>query len=105
MTPTDGGLEKACGDPILLGAMVTTSHCTTSTYGDDKFHIRHQRIEEDWQLEPSYLSTDDAAQACGWSGKITADGAPTKCSGEKHGMLDGDRESVDPRKMVVETGK
>jgi len=28
LMPTDGGLEKACADPILLGQMVTTTKCT-----------------------------------------------------------------------------
>jgi len=65
LQPTEGGLEKACGSPSELGDIVTTSQCVTSAYGDAKFHIRHQRIEEDWQLEPSFLSGYDAAKACG----------------------------------------
>lgn len=82
MTPADGGLEKACGNPILLGDIVTTSRCTTSAYGDAKLQIRHQRIEEDWQLEPSFLTGYDAAKACGWGGKISANGAPKTCGKE-----------------------
>ena len=54
--PTDGGVEKACADPFRLGDMVTTTKCTTTKYGDEKFFIRHQRIEEDWAIEPSFLS-------------------------------------------------
>jgi len=87
MKPTDGGLEKACGSPFELGAMVTTTKCTTSSYGDHKFHVRHQRVEEDWALNPDILKQYDAAKACGWSGRISPSGAPTKCSSK---MLDSD---------------
>ena len=80
MNPTDGGLEFACADPIRLGDMVTTDRCTSSKFGDERLFIQHQRIEDDWKLRPDILSSYDAAKACGWSGKITADGAPPKCS-------------------------
>ena len=80
MNPTDGGLEFACADPIRLGDMVTTDKCTSSKFGDERLFIQHQRIEDDWKLRPDILSSYDAAKACGWSGKITADGAPPKCS-------------------------
>lgn len=78
-TPTSGGLEKACGKPFRLGEMTTTSPCTTSKYGDEKFFIRHQRIEEDWELEPSYLAQYDASTACDWTPTPTAAGVPKKC--------------------------
>lgn len=84
LTPTDGGLEKACADPTLLGQMVTTTKCTTSAYGDGKFQIRHQRIEEDWAAHPEFLTQYDAAKACGWPGKVSADGGPKTCL-QKHG--------------------
>lgn len=80
MTPTDGGLKVACAEPLLLGNMVSTDTCTSSLYGDTKFFIRHQRIEDDWKINPSFLSSYDAAKACGWSGPISADGAPPVCS-------------------------
>jgi hypothetical protein len=81
MTPTDGGLEVACAQPILLGDIVTTAQCTSSNYGDTKFHIRHQRIEDDWALHPEFLQQYDAAQACNGKGgnSVAAIGAPQKC--------------------------
>lgn len=79
-TPTTGGVEKACAEPLLLGTMVTTSACTTSAYGDASFFIRHQPIEEDWQLKPQFLQQYDADAACYWTGpKITPQGGPRKC--------------------------
>jgi len=68
----------ACGGAMLLGALKTASKCTTSWYGDSAFHVRHQRIEEDWQLEPSYrkMGAYDADQACGAS--VTSR-APPSC--------------------------
>jgi hypothetical protein len=48
-------------------------------YGDEKLHFRHQRIDEDWQLNPEFLSQYDAAKACG-RGAVRADGAPKKCA-------------------------
>ena len=41
MNPTAGGVEAACGEPLKLGEMVTTSACTTSAYGDASFFIRY----------------------------------------------------------------
>jgi len=83
LTPTDGGLEKACGSPLKLGEMITTSECTTSSYGDSKFHIRHQRIEEDWALRPEFLKQYDAKKACGWIGSsVSTHGTPKTCAAE-----------------------
>ena len=82
--PTDGGLGRACGSPLKLGAMVTTAKCTSSKWGDEKFFIRHQRVEEDWAAHPEFLTQYDAAKACGWSGKVTPQGAPKKCADAHH---------------------
>merc|ERR1711874_748736 len=83
MTPTDGGLENACGSPLKLGDMITTSQCVTSAYGDSKFQIRHQRIEEDWHWRPDILQQYDAKKACGWVGSsVSADGTPKTCAAE-----------------------
>lgn len=82
MKPTDGGLEQACGEPLELGAIVTTSKCTTSAYGDSKFQIRHQRIEEDWQLNPDILEQYDAKRACGSSSSVSPHGVPKTCSAQ-----------------------
>jgi hypothetical protein len=78
LTPTDGGLEKACGKPFKLGGMVTTTKCTPSAYGDKSFFIRHEPIEHDWQADSSILEQYDAAKACGWTGKFSPT-PPTRC--------------------------
>jgi len=79
LNPTAGGVEAACGDPFELGDMVTTTECTTSAYGDAKFFIRHQPIEQDWQVNPEFLNQYDAETACGWSSKPTPTGLPEQC--------------------------
>lgn len=80
--PTDGEVGNICGNPFLMGDLKTTTQCLTSKYGDEAFHIRHQRIEEDWQLRPDFLRSGsyDGQKACGRSGRVTADGAPTPCN-------------------------
>lgn len=80
LSPTTGGVEQACGDPFKLGDVVTTSACTTSMYGDTKFFIRHQPIEDDWVLHPEFLTQYDAPKACDWNGAITPGGKPAGCS-------------------------
>jgi len=70
-----GSVERNCGSPSFLGSMKTTSQCSASDYGDRHFHIRHQLIEEDWQLEPSFLEGSGAQFACGrsnwdWAGMV-----------------------------------
>jgi hypothetical protein len=80
ISPTEGGVEGACGEPFLLGDMVTTSECTTSAYGDAKFFIHHQPIEEDWQQNPEILNQYNADEACYWTGpKMTPSGIPKQC--------------------------
>jgi len=79
---------SSCGNPLLLGEVKTTSRCTTSWYGDASLHIRHQRIEEDWQLEPSYLKQGkyDANTACG--ARVDVRTQPAQCGAE--GMMNSD---------------
>jgi hypothetical protein len=79
MTPTVGGVERACAEPIKLGDYVTTTKCTSSDYGDKKFFIRHQRVEDDWKQNPHFIDSL-TAKSCGWGGSIRADGAPAKCT-------------------------
>jgi len=78
-----------CGQPLLLGDLKTSSQCTTSWYGDTRFQIRHQRIEEDWQWEPSFMrqGSYDVDQACGQT--VAAEVPASKvCHAE--GMLNSD---------------
>lgn len=79
----------SCGGALPLGAIKTSSRCTTSWYGDTSLHIRHQRIEEDWQLEPSYMKMDsyNADEACGK--RVDKNGAPPTC-GVEDAMLNSD---------------
>jgi len=87
-------LERACGKPLFLGNMVTTSECTTSAFGDKHLFFRHTLIEDDWTLEPSYLNQYDAAKNCGRSGDtLTPNGAPTSCQASE-GMLEDDANVV-----------
>jgi len=69
--PTDGGVEKGCGEPLKLADMVTTTKCIASAYGDKAFQIRHQPVEEDWQADPSILKSAsyNALESCGWTGE------------------------------------
>jgi len=78
LSPTENLLES-CGRPMFLGNVVTTSECTTSYYGDKSFQFRHQRIEEDWLVEPGYMSMPgySANVACGK--RVDARGAPPRC--------------------------
>jgi len=88
----DGAEEdpaRSCAGSTYLGDITTTSQCTTSSYGDRSFHVRHQRIEEDWQAKPEYFESGSfsAQQACGRSLKI--DQEPVKCN-LPDAMLDSD---------------
>jgi len=69
----------ACGGALLLGAIKTSSKCTTSWYGDASLHIRHQRIEEDWQLEPSFLRAESYSANDACDAQVDKDGAPPAC--------------------------
>jgi hypothetical protein len=84
MTPTDGGVETACADALHLGDLITTTECTTSKYGDEKFLIRHQPVEEDWLLNPDILNEygeSGPTKACAWSGDdVTPTGIPPSCN-------------------------
>jgi len=86
-TQAAGTLEKNCGSRSHMGSIQLTGRCSASDYGDRHLHIRHQRIEEDWQLEPSFL--DGAQAACGRSNGDWADGSPQQCEGV-HSMLNSD---------------
>merc|ERR1712176_612582 len=77
--PTDGGIEQACADPIKLGPMTITSECVPSVFGDNTLYIGHQRIEDDWQLRPEWLSQYDVATACGRATQPVPDAIPAVC--------------------------
>jgi len=87
-TPAATNLEANCGSSSFLGSVKIAKECKASEYGDKQFHIRHQRIEEDWDLEPSYL--EGAQAACGRSDKDWKAGPPDLCPGAHTFMLNSD---------------
>lgn len=72
-----GTLEKHCGANSYVGSIKLSSKCSTSDYGDQKFHIRHQRIEDDWELRPDFKGKE----ACGRSDRDWRAGSPSRCPG------------------------
>jgi len=87
MDPNGEGGVSSCGEAFKLGDIRTTSQCTTSWYGDASLHFRHQRIEEDWKLEPSFMRQGayDVDKVC----LKTIDGVPPPACGAE-GMLNSD---------------
>jgi hypothetical protein len=82
-------LEETCGSPHSLGPMTTTGQCVESDYGDQSLHIRHTRIEEDWEVMPAFKKVAQAA--CGRANSDWAAGSPTSCKDSYHpSMLDTD---------------
>lgn len=82
-------LEETCGSPKYLGPMTTTGQCVESDYGDQQLHIRHTRIEEDWELMPEFKKVAQAA--CGRSDSDWRAGSPSRCGDAYHpSMLDTD---------------
>lgn len=72
-------LEKHCGGHVYLGKIKIRSRCSVSAYGDQKLHIRHQRIEEDWAVEPDFKKTGQ--EACGRADSDWRAGSPALCEG------------------------
>lgn len=91
MKPTEGGVETVCGMPLKLGDMVTTDKCTSSAYGDKSFQIRHQPVEEDWQVDPSILDQSgyNPYKACDMDG-VNPTTPPHRCDRALSGMLSDD---------------
>ena len=68
------------GEPVHLGEISTTSACVSSKFGDASFFIRHQRIEEDWQLRPEWMPTIKANGEASCGSTIKDDKPPKRCS-------------------------
>ena len=49
-----GTLVMCCVGHVYLGKIKIRSRCSLSAYGDQMLHIRHQRIEVDWAVEPGF---------------------------------------------------
>jgi len=83
-SPTDSENEVAasfanCAGRIDLGTIHLNSKCSASDYGDQALHIRHQRIEEDWQFKPEFKQVGQLA--CGRSSDDWNRGSPSRCEG------------------------
>ncbi|KAJ3067109.1 hypothetical protein HK102_007490 [Quaeritorhiza haematococci] len=46
-------------EPIKIGELYITTQFTTSAYADSTLFFRHTRIEDDWELEPSWTMPAD----------------------------------------------
>jgi len=68
--------------PMKLGTMTTTTQCVNSLFGDTKMFFQHQRIEDDWALQPGWLKSIDAESQCGTTSLSIY--PPTKCSSYKN---------------------
>lgn len=91
-SPTDSEDEAPlsldnCGGRKQLGKISFNSKCSASAYGDQEFHIRHQRIEEDWGFKPEFKQTGQVS--CGRSPRDWAKGSPARCEGAPE-MLSSD---------------
>lgn len=64
--------------PQKIGEMVPNESCVKSKYGDSTFHVRHQRVEEDWALRPEWLSQMNARDECYFTPLNSV--PPQKCS-------------------------
>jgi hypothetical protein len=66
------------GTPQKIGSFVPNESCVMSKFGDSSLFIRHQRVEEDWQLRPEWLSQMDPRVECDLSSFTTE--PPQMCS-------------------------
>lgn len=65
--------------PQKIGEVAPNEACVKSGYGDSSFHVRHQRVEEDWALRPEWLSQMDARDECAPLDVLTTV-PPERCS-------------------------
>lgn len=82
--------------PQVIGYISLTEALTTSKFGDTQLFFRHQHMEEDFELEPSWLSSlNDGEVVCGMpytGGKPPAVsvGCTSPFNPSRAGMLDSD---------------
>lgn len=68
------------GLPMHIGAMVLNGTCVNSKFGDEHLFFRHQLIEEDWVVNPSYMPGQTEMQTlCGGGQSQTTPPQP-QCS-------------------------
>jgi len=59
--------ESPKSEEELIGKIFTATDCTTSTYGDSKLFIRHQRVEDDWNIRTDWVPDISSEVECGTS--------------------------------------
>mmetsp|Transcript_39490 Transcript_39490/g.92493 ORF Transcript_39490/g.92493 Transcript_39490/m.92493 type:complete len:82 (-) Transcript_39490:236-481(-) len=68
---------------------------TTTTFGDEQLFFKHQYMEDDFKLQPSWLDAIDSKEDCGMKGVTTT---PPKaehgCKSPFNGQLETDREVI-----------
>lgn len=84
-------------EPTKLGKITLASECHASLFGDTALFIRHQRMEEDFALEPDWLTfLEGKGIANDCLSKFTTDGSeweqPSACKGELGSEDDEDEE-------------
>jgi len=60
----DPAAEKA-KQGVFIGTVTSKSAFTKSTFGDNKLFFKHQYMENDFKLRPSWLNAIDKAGQCG----------------------------------------
>jgi len=58
-------------EPLLLGTLTTTDHCSNSYFGDTKLFFRHQLVEEDWAQNRAFMAANDGKRDCDASKRLT----------------------------------
>lgn len=65
--------------PTVLGTMVTEGPCVNSAFGDASLFFRHQIIEEDWKLQPTWPGYLSPSKDCSSSASSLSPTPPFQC--------------------------
>jgi len=76
---SDPKSSKSGAAPTVLGTMVTDGPCVNSKFGDESLFFRHQLVEEDFKLEPTWPGYLDGKQDCAYNGPLSGT-PPRQCS-------------------------
>jgi len=60
-------VDSPGADRQSIGTVTLTSPLKTSKFGDNELYFRHQRMEEDFAINPHWLDSIDKAGECGMS--------------------------------------
>jgi len=66
-------------DPRVLGTMTTDGPCVLSKFGDASLFFRHQLVEEDWELQPTWPGYLVGERDCGPKQQPAASNLPRQC--------------------------